>query len=121
MKKILQSGIVARKHKVITRGAEIHAALEQAKQLTDEPRIIRAKYIATMQVFVFQVSDGTFQAISKNKLEGLQSATRTQFSKIELPGNGIALRWPDLDVDFYVPMLLKGIYGTKRWMAEIGR
>jgi hypothetical protein len=24
-------------------------------------------------------------------------------------------------LDFYVPGLLRGIYGTKKWMAEIGR
>lgn len=112
---------MATKHKVITTDAEIRAALEQAKQLANKPRIIGAKYLPTMQVFVFQVNDGTFQAISRNKLEGLQSATRTQLSKVQLLGNGIALRSPDLDVDIYVPTLLKGIYGTERWMAEIGR
>lgn len=112
---------MATKHKVITTDAEIRAALQQAKQLNDEARIVRAKYLPTMQAFVFQLNDGTFQAISKDKLEGLQSATRTQLSKFELLANGTALHWPDLDVDIYVPTLLKGIYGTKRWMAEIGR
>jgi hypothetical protein len=112
---------MATKHKVITTDAEIRVALEQAKQLKDEARIVRAKYLPTMQAFVFQLNDGTLQAIAKDKLEGLQSGTRSQLSKIELLGNGTALHWPDLDVDIYVPLLLKGIYGTGRWMAEIGR
>jgi len=44
-----------------------------------------------------------------------------QLARVEILGGGAGLHWPDLDADFYVPGLLHGIYGTKKWMAEIGR
>ncbi|MFM9967386.1 MAG: DUF2442 domain-containing protein, partial [Burkholderiales bacterium] len=28
---------------------------------------------------------------------------------------------PRLDVDLYVPSLLRGVLGTREWMAEIGK
>jgi hypothetical protein len=34
---------------------------------------------------------------------------------------GTALRWPDLDVVLYIPALMKGVFGTKKWMSELGR
>ena len=37
-----------------------------------------------------------------------------------MTGAGLGLYWPDLDVDLYVPHLIKGVFGSKRWMAQIG-
>lgn len=34
-------------------------------------------------------------------------------------GEGYALRWETLDVDFTVPGLLAGIIGTKKYMASL--
>ncbi len=36
-------------------------------------------------------------------------------------GNGSSLHWPELDLDVYVPNLIKNIYGTKKWMSALGR
>ena len=54
-------------------------------------------------------------------LEGLQKASKEQISEVKILGNGTGLHWPALNLDHYVPSLLRHIYGTKRWMAEIGR
>ncbi|MGA2169635.1 MAG: hypothetical protein ABSG62_15610 [Terracidiphilus sp.] len=29
--------------------------------------------------------------------------------------------FPDLDVDLYVPALIEGVYGSRRWMAQLGK
>ena len=39
---------------------------------------------------------------------------------IEIQTSGHVLYWPKLDADLYVPSLVKGILGTKQWMAQIG-
>jgi hypothetical protein len=39
---------------------------------------------------------------------------------IEVTAAGLGLHWPSLDADLYVPDLVKGILGTKAWMAHIG-
>jgi hypothetical protein len=40
---------------------------------------------------------------------------------VEIVGHGTGLHWPALDVDHYVPSLLRRVYGNRNWMAEIGR
>ncbi|MEO8662307.1 MAG: DUF2442 domain-containing protein [Bryobacteraceae bacterium] len=42
-------------------------------------------------------------------------------AQVEILGNGTGLHWPELRLDLYVPSLLRNIYGTKRWMAQLGR
>ena len=52
--------------------------------------------------------------------EGLTGANIAALRKIEIQGNGLALYWPKLDADLYVPTLIKGMLGTTQWMAHIG-
>lgn len=52
--------------------------------------------------------------------QGLAGAKAADLRVIEVAAAGLGLHWPKLDADLYVPTLIKGILGTKRWMAEIG-
>jgi hypothetical protein len=52
--------------------------------------------------------------------QGLAGAKATQLRRIEVAAAGLGLHWPLLDADLYVPTLVKGILGTKQWMAQIG-
>jgi hypothetical protein len=108
------------KHKVLTTHAEIDRALERAKTL-HESRVLNATYNHELNLLLLQFSDGHRRAIPVEDVEGLQDATEAQRSAIEILGNGTGLHWPKLDFDLYVPTLLQGITGTKRWMAEMGR
>ena len=49
--------------------------------------------------------------------EGLSDASPADLAEIEVTPAGIGLYWPRLDVDLYVPALLQGVFGSKRWMA----
>jgi len=111
------------KHKVVTTDAEIDRALLRAGALEGEPRVVSVEYRpgAGLDLLILKLSDGRREIIPREDLEGLENATREQVARIEILGNGTGLHWPELDVDHYVPGLLKHIYGTKRWMAEIGR
>jgi hypothetical protein len=111
------------KHNVITTDAEIDRSIERAKDLQDEPRVTEVEYRpgAGLDLLILKLSDGHRQLIPREDLEGLQGATREQISQVKILGNGTGLHWPALNLDHYVPSLLRHIYGTKRWMAEIGR
>jgi Protein of unknown function (DUF2442) len=111
------------KHKVVTTDAEIDRALERARTFTDPPRVIAVEYRpgAGLDLLILKLSDGHRQLIPREDLEGLQEASKGQIGHVEIIGNGTGLRWPDLNVDHYVPSLLGGIYGTRRWMAMIGQ
>ena len=52
--------------------------------------------------------------------QGLASATVFNLPKVEIQATGLGLYWPALDTDLDVPALVKGVLGSKHWMAEIG-
>ena len=110
-------------HKIVTTDAEIDRAIERARQLRMEPLVTQVEYRpgTGLDLFILKLSDGRRYVIPREELQGMQSATNEQLARVEILGGGTGLHWPDLDADFYVPGLLRGIYGTKKWMAEIGR
>jgi hypothetical protein len=58
-----------------------------------------------------------FPAAHAQELVGAKPA---QLRVIEITSAGLGLYWPKLDADLYVPTLVKGVLGTKDWMAKIG-
>jgi hypothetical protein len=42
-------------------------------------------------------------------------------TKIKISPNGLGLHWPLLDADLYVPALIEGAFGSRRWMQQIGK
>jgi hypothetical protein len=110
-------------HRVVTTDAEIDRAIERAKILRTQPLVADVEYRpgAGLDLLILKLTDGRRHLIPREELQGLQSATKEQIARIEILGGGTGLHWPDLDVDLYVPGLLRGVYGTKKWMAEIGR
>lgn len=43
-------------------------------------------------------------------------------ANVQVDGLGFNLHWPALDADLYVPALISGIFGTRRWMtSELAR
>jgi len=51
-------------------------------------------------------------------VQGLENGTPSQLSEIELSPSGLGLHFPKLDVDVYIPGLLEGITGSRKWMAS---
>lgn len=111
------------RHKIVTTDAEIDLAIKRAKNLQSEPRVVEVEYRSGpgLNLLILKLSDGRRHVIPREDLQGLQSATREQIARVEIIGNGTGLHWPILNIDLYVPSLLRRTYGTKSWMAEIGR
>jgi hypothetical protein len=53
--------------------------------------------------------------------QGLEGASPEQLADVWMPPSGSSIHWESLDVDFGIPELVAGIFGTKAWMAELGR
>jgi len=111
------------RHRIVTTDAEIDQAIERAKNLRREARVTEVEYRPGpgLDLLILKLSDGSRHVIPREDLQGLQSAAKDQIARVEILGNGTGLHWPALNLDHYVPSLLRRIYGTKRWMAEIGR
>jgi hypothetical protein len=111
------------RHKIVTTDAEIGRAIERAKNLQNEPRVSKVEYRPGpgLDLLILKLNDGHRHMIPREELQGLQSATKEQIRQVEILGKGTGLHWPALNLDYYVPSLLRRIYGNRKWMAEIGR
>ncbi len=111
------------KHKVVTTDTEIDYAIKRAKHMPREPRVTEVEYRKGpgLDLFILKLSDGHRHVVPREDLQGLQSATKDQIARVEIIGHGTGLHWPALNLDHYVPSLLRRVYGNKKWMAEIGR
>ena len=108
-------------HKVITTDAEIEAALERAKLHEDEPLATTVEHSQELNLLLVGLSNHRRLVLPIEDVQGLEKATHEQIQNYELLGRGTGIRFPDLDVDLYVPALMEGVYGNRRWMAELGR
>jgi len=110
------------KARVITTSKQIDAALSRASRFNaGDRRVVRVEYERKADLITLYLDDGIRLSIPRRKLQGLQAANSSQLARIEILGSGTGLHWPLLDVDHYVPGLLNHIFGTGRWMAELGR
>ena len=100
-------------------GAQIDAALERGRIADEtEPSAAAARYDAKFGRVVIDLTNGATFAFPARLAEGLADASPEALADIEILGFGHGLHWEKLDVDYSVPGLVAGIFGTARWMAS---
>ena len=108
-------------HKVITTDGEIEAALETAKLHDREPRALNVEHIPDLNLLIVGLSNQRRLVLPIEEVQGLGKATHEQMRMYKLIGRGTGISFPELDVDLYVPALIEGVYGNRRWMAQLGK
>jgi hypothetical protein len=63
------------------------------------------------------MSNGLEVSFPAHEVQGLETATPADLSRIEIDPPGFGLHFPTLDADLYVPGLLQGVFGSEQWMA----
>ena len=102
--------------------AEIDAAIARGKAFEQyAPRAIRATYRKNGDAIVITLSTGIEVAIPRGLLQGLKGANTRDVANVTILGPGSTLHWETLDVDHGLGGLLKGVFGNRQWMSEIGR
>jgi hypothetical protein len=81
------------------------------------PRAVSARYNRKSGRIVIDLSSSVTLAFSPRDVEGLENAKPSQLEEIEISPSGFGIHFPKLDADIYVPGLLEGFLGSKRWMA----
>jgi hypothetical protein len=66
---------------------------------------------------IIKLSTGVGIFFSPKDAQGLEDATPAQLSEIEITPTGFGLRFPMLDADLYIPAILDGFLGSRKWMA----
>ena len=96
--------------------------LQQAERRTQDLRktghAVAARYDRRSGRVVVQLNTGVQVAFPPRLAEGLAGASANELATIEISPAGLGLHWPKLDADVYVPALLQGVLGSKRWMAQ---
>jgi len=108
-------------HKVVTTDAGIEAALEKAKLHDSDPRALTVEHVEGLNLLIVRLSNGRRLVLPIEDLQGLTNATHEQIQNYELLGRGTGIGFPELDADLYVPALIEGVYGNRRWMAQLGK
>ena len=84
-----------------------------------QPRAVSARYDRQGARIVVSLSNGLDIGVPVQMAQGLAGAKASQLAAIEITPTGLGLHWPKLDADLYLPSLLQGLFGTRRWMASL--
>ena len=101
----------------ITEKARKAAEERMRNELQGRPKAVRARYDRRVARIIIGLDNGLELAFPPHLAQGLEHATPSELGTIEISPSGEGLHWPKLDADLYVPGLLAGVFGSKRWMA----
>jgi len=79
---------------------------------------VSARYDRRSSRIIVVLNTGVQIAFPVDLAEGLAGAAAGDLAQIEISPTGLGLHWPRLDADLYVPSLLRGMLGSKSWMAR---
>jgi hypothetical protein len=90
------------------RGRDLHASV---------PRAVAARFDRRTGRIVIGLSSGLEVGFLPQYAQGLERASAADLQKIEITPSGYGIHFPRLDADLYLPALLQGFYGSRKWMA----
>ncbi len=94
-------------------------ANQRAKQLqASVPRAVSARYDRKNNTIEIGLSSNLMVSFSPRHAQGLEKATPSQLQKIEISPSGFGIHFPRLDADLYLPAILQGFFGSRKWMAS---
>jgi hypothetical protein len=67
---------------------------------------------------VVELSSKVILSFSPGDVEGLEDAKPSQLSAIEISPSGFGIHFPAVDADLYVPGIVEGFLGSKKWAAS---
>jgi hypothetical protein len=98
---------------------EFKEASARGKELqASTPGATAAYYDHKSKTVVVTLNTGIGIFFSPDDAQGLEGATPAQLSEIEITPSGLALYFPKLDEGLYIPSLLEGTMGSRKWMAS---
>ena len=81
------------------------------------PAVVAARYDRRIARIVITLDTGLDLAFAPHLAQGFEEATPADLDVIEISPSGLGVHFPKIDADIYVPALIEGLLGTKRWMA----
>jgi hypothetical protein len=94
------------------------ATKRAAKMQSELPRAVSASYDHKTRHVIIRLSSNLVLSFSPCDVQGLEHARPSQLDEIEITPSGFGIHFPKLDADLYIPRLLEGFLGSKKWMAS---
>jgi len=82
------------------------------------PAATAVRYDRRIARVVISLASGLQIAFSPRDVQGLENAHPADLANAEISPSGLGVHFPKLDADIYIPALLEGFLGSKRWMAS---
>lgn len=97
---------------------EFAAANQRAsRRLAQYPRVIGVRYDRRIARLVLELESGLGLTLQLKNVQSLENARPDDLAGAEISPSGMGIHFPKIDADLYVPGILEGHLGTKRWMA----
>ena len=94
------------------------AANERGRRVRKKtPPAVAARYDRSSGRVIVSLGSGVDISFAPRDAEGLENATASQLGQIEITPSGLGIHFPKLDADLYLPALLEGVLGSRKWMA----
>jgi hypothetical protein len=97
---------------------EVAQAEERMAALRQAAYAVAARYDQSTGRVVVTLNTEVEISFPARSAEGLTDASPNDLGAIEISPSGLGLHWPKLDADLYVPGLMAGQIGSRRWMAQ---
>lgn len=102
----------------MAKNGDFATANQRARELqASTPKVISARYDRQRRRIVIKLRPDLELSLAPKDAEGLEKAKPSQLEDIEISPSGFGLHFPKLDADLYVPGLLEGLLGSRKWMA----
>ena len=97
----------------------------QKADVAEGPRATAARYRRASNKIEVEYDNGVSVAVPVELIQEFtllpEFPKPSDLSKIEVWGDGRDIVFPKIDAAIYAPAFLKGVFGSKAWMAEIAR
>ena len=105
------------------RKAEFSAANLRGREARSAGPVAQAaRYDGRSKRFIVNLGSGVDLVFDPKRVQGLENATLMGLKRVEITPSGLGLHFPLLDADIYLPTLLEGVLGSRKWIAaEMGR
>ncbi len=97
----------------------LSATLRGEEDFANAPKAGSVKFDNKSRKLVIELKNKVVFMIPIDLIQGLRGASGNEISEAELWQEGMFLHWEKLDVDFRVSSLVKGVFGTPKWMSEL--
>ena len=97
---------------------DVDAANRRAVQTQATHAVATAvRYDGRRKRIVLRLDSGVELVFAPHLAHGLEGACTADLADAQISPSGLGLHFPALNADLYLPTLLEGLFGSRRWLA----